>query len=223
MIATNTYMGGSIAGSEGFVGVNVIRHPVTGYPLMTLVYKLFTRDTTVIGDGIDQPGVAAYLMGNFVKFGVRFEACLIEQGLDGMVARFEFPSEPDTWARLRAMHAGVEGNPTEFQFRPAQKRDRKYRMLLRTPCNDPQYYQVAAQFLADHDVNMASARAQRDDIARIKFGLGGRVEALLEASTLEDTQLERGLNALLSGCQARVWSPPSSREKGHDSPLVLTT
>jgi hypothetical protein len=222
MNAPNTYLGGSIAGSEGFVGVNVIRTPDTGYPLMTLMYKLFERDTTVVGDGIDQPGVAAYFLGNFVKFGVAFETCVIEQGLDGMVARFEFPSGPDTWARLRAMYAYVESNPTEFRFRPAQRRDRKYRMLLRTPRNEPRYYQAAAQYLADHNVNMASARAQRDDVAQIKFGLGGRVEALLEAATPDHRQIETDLNALLSGCQARVWSPPPVKGEGHDSPLILT-
>ena len=194
-----THLGGLFTGDEWFVAVNVLRHPKTGFPHLALTYKVFPNDTTIMTDGVDQPGVAAYLTANLERFGLSYSVCVGERGIHGQGTRFELPSTPDTRTRLRSMYEHIQQHPEEFKPRQPVEFDRLCNLAIRMPHDGCGLLTRATAYLADRNINMRYVRAEKDDLNKALGLHEVKVFAQLEVPGIDLEILETELRQVCPG------------------------
>jgi len=185
-----------MSGDDWFVAGNVIRHPKTGYPLLTITYKAFPNDSTVMCDGVNQPGVAAYLMGNLQRFGLSYNVCVGERGVHGQGARFELPSAPDTWQGLWSMYEHIKNHPEEFEPRQPVEFDRLYNLAIQMPRDVCGILSQQMTYLADKNVNVRYVRAEKDEVNHVLGLPEVKLFAQLEVPGIDIEVLENDLRLI---------------------------
>ncbi len=197
--------GGCFGGEEWLLAVVVIRHPDTGYPMVTLTIKSFPNDATVVADSVDQPGVLAYLTGLFDRLELSFDVCVGEPGLHGYGVRFEFPVGPKTHQQLRKLSQYVYDHPEEFHPRGLVDFDRVYELTIRVPQNGRGLMVQPTQYLADENINMRHVRAERNQIDAASGEPEVTITAELEVQGIGCEELETAIrNVCLQGSQVEI-------------------
>jgi hypothetical protein len=189
-----------ISCNQCFVAGCVIRHPRTNFPLLHLTYATFPNVITLVSDGVDQPGVAAYLTTNLQRFGLNYDACTCERGVHGQGARFELPNTPDSFRGLQLMYEHIQRHPEEFKPRMPVEFDRLINVAIRMPKDGCGLLTRPTAYLAERDINMRYLRAEKSELDKVLGLHEVKVIAQLEVPGIETSILE---TELLHTCPGR--------------------
>lgn len=179
------------SGDKWFVGVTVNRHPETGYPLLTTTCKSFPNDATVVVDGIDRPGVTAYVTGLLREFRLSYDVCTAERGIHGHGMRFEFPPTPATHLALGALHRHLQSHPDEFRPGPLVGFDRVCSVSIRIKRNGCGLLSKPADYLASRNINLRHLRVEKREAAAT--GPAITVSAEIEVPGIDGDAIESDL------------------------------